>query len=165
MRYNISLKLIECLNEFVTNTKTIESKPILLDLIAFDFPIHPLSTPNKLEHATIEVSNDVGPVKIKLNISPTLSADEKLTKTIKKTSSFLPKNGSTSDCGDLFEFLSLINELRNINFEFNDNGQVSYLTANLDIEAALNDLPPENVREIIFATTTKLNTLLNKLIK
>ena len=33
MRYYISLKLIECLGNFATNTKTVENNSIFLDLI------------------------------------------------------------------------------------------------------------------------------------
>lgn len=156
MRYNISLKLIECLGNFVTNTKTVENNSIFLDLIAFDFPPHHLSPPDAFRHAMIVVSNDEEPVKIKLNISPTLHANEKLARKIKKTSIY----------GDLFESLSLIDKLKNANFELDENGQVSYLTADSNnIQAIINDLPLQDARNVIFAEAIKLNTLLNDLIK
>ena len=165
MRYNISLKLIECLGNFVTHTKTVENNSVFLDLKTFDFPIYPLSLPNEFGHAMITVSNDKEPIKIKLNISPTLHANEKLAINIKKVSTFLSEKRIGTDYGDLFEYLSLIDKLKTANFEFDENGQVSYLTADSDIQGIINDFPRQDVRDAIFAKATKLNTLLNNLIK
>lgn len=165
MHYNLSLKLIESLKGFIARTYVEENDSTFYDFIEFIFPFSPLPMGKEFGSAVIEVAADKDPIKVKLDVTSLLNADEKLETNIKNKFKCLLEKYAIANHGDLFKTMTFIDKLKHANFEIDKNERIIYLTADLNIQDALKDLPTENVREIVFAKATKLNDTFCDLIK
>lgn len=159
MHYNISLKLVESLKNYIFKTSSLTNDIIFgktVDTIEFSCPINPLPLKNEYVKAIIEVPSNKENITLKLPFFNNQLSKESFFEKISNNY----KNIKNSSKVYNVENYSLKLKFENIDLEINNNDGIAYFSTNVDLNQAINELPNENIRQIIFDNIYKLYSAL-----